>query len=120
MNDVYLYVAGSSYVEQRTREYRMRRSGGSPLAPVAQRSGDREWVMLVAEDKPFISFVWLGVFLLMGGFSISILRHRNRLVQTQTVQTQTVQTQTVTAGHDQRPATDSRAAAQTKNDSDDA
>lgn len=115
MNDVYLYVAGSSYVEQRNREYRIRRSGGSPLAPVAQRSGDREWVMLVAEDKPFISFVWLGVFLLMGGFSISILRHRNRLVQTQTVQTQTV-----TAGHDQRPATDSRAAAQTKNDSDDA
>jgi cytochrome c biogenesis factor len=35
--------------------------------------------LLVAEDKPFISFVWAGVFLLMAGFSVSIVRHRGRL-----------------------------------------
>ena len=32
------------------------------------------WVLIVAESKPFISVVWLGTFLLMGGFSISIFR----------------------------------------------
>ena len=33
-----------------------------------------EWVLLVAESKPFISIVWLGTFLLMIGFSISIFK----------------------------------------------
>lgn len=33
-----------------------------------------EWILLVAENKPFISVVWLGTFLLMGGMSISIFR----------------------------------------------
>lgn len=33
-----------------------------------------EWILLVAEQKPFISVVWLGTFLLMGGMSISIFR----------------------------------------------
>lgn len=33
-----------------------------------------EWILLVAEDKPFISVVWIGTFLLMGGMSISIFR----------------------------------------------
>ncbi len=37
-----------------------------------------EWVLVIAEQKPFISVVWLGTFLLMGGFSISILRHWDR------------------------------------------
>lgn len=37
-----------------------------------------QWVLLVAEEKPFISVVWFGTFLLMGGFSISIFRHWNR------------------------------------------
>ncbi|SMO85328.1 heme lyase CcmF/NrfE family subunit [Fodinibius sediminis] len=37
-----------------------------------------QWVLLVAEEKPFISVVWLGTFLLMGGFSISIFRHWGR------------------------------------------
>ena len=37
-----------------------------------------QWVLLVAEEKPFISIVWLGTFLLMGGFSISIFRHWDR------------------------------------------
>jgi len=79
LNDVYLYVAGSSYVEQRNREYRSGRSGGRTMANVSTRNEDRQWVLLVAEDKPFISFVWAGVFLLMGGFSVSIVRHRGRL-----------------------------------------
>ena len=37
-----------------------------------------DWVLVVAEEKPFISAVWLGTFMLMGGFSISIFRHRAR------------------------------------------
>ncbi|HLR33685.1 MAG TPA: cytochrome c biogenesis protein CcsA [Fodinibius sp.] len=37
-----------------------------------------QWVLLVAEEKPFISVVWIGTFLLMGGFSISIYRHWGR------------------------------------------
>jgi cytochrome c-type biogenesis protein CcmF len=37
-----------------------------------------QWVLLVAEEKPFIAVVWLGTFLLMGGFSISIFRHWDR------------------------------------------
>lgn len=37
-----------------------------------------EWVLVVAEEKPFISVVWLGTFLLMAGFSVSIFRHWSR------------------------------------------
>ncbi len=37
-----------------------------------------EWILVVAEKKPFISIVWAGTFLLMGGFSISIFRHWGR------------------------------------------
>ncbi len=33
-----------------------------------------DWVLVVAENKPFISLVWLGTFLLMGGFSVAIMR----------------------------------------------
>ncbi|MEX0684710.1 MAG: cytochrome c biogenesis protein CcsA [Balneolales bacterium] len=34
----------------------------------------REWILIAAERKPFISVVWLGTFILMFGFSISIFR----------------------------------------------
>lgn len=37
-----------------------------------------EWILIVAEEKPLISVVWLGTFLLMIGFSVSILRHWDR------------------------------------------
>lgn len=37
-----------------------------------------QWVLLVAEEKPFISVVWFGTFMLMAGFSISIFRHWGR------------------------------------------
>ncbi|MEX0944701.1 MAG: cytochrome c biogenesis protein CcsA [Balneolaceae bacterium] len=36
---------------------------------------EEDWVLVVAEVKPFVSIVWLGTFLLMIGFSLSILRH---------------------------------------------
>jgi len=36
---------------------------------------DDEWILIVAEKKPFISVVWAGTFLLMGGFTLSIFRH---------------------------------------------
>ncbi|WP_020401944.1 cytochrome c biogenesis protein CcsA [Gracilimonas tropica] len=37
-----------------------------------------EWVLIVADEKPLISVVWSGTFLLMIGFSISIFRHWGR------------------------------------------
>ncbi|WP_069131031.1 heme lyase CcmF/NrfE family subunit [Rhodohalobacter halophilus] len=39
---------------------------------------EEDWVLIVAERKPYVSVVWLGTFLLMAGFSISILRHWGR------------------------------------------
>lgn len=39
---------------------------------------EEDWILVVAEVKPFVSVVWLGTFLLMIGFSISILRHWKR------------------------------------------
>jgi cytochrome c-type biogenesis protein CcmF len=39
---------------------------------------EEDWILVVAEVKPFVSVVWLGTFLLMAGFSISILRHWGR------------------------------------------
>jgi len=39
---------------------------------------EKEWVLVTAEEKPFISVVWLGTFLLMAGFSVSIFRHWDR------------------------------------------
>lgn len=39
---------------------------------------EEDWVLIVAEEKPFVSVVWLGTFLLMGGFTISIFRHWSR------------------------------------------
>jgi cytochrome c-type biogenesis protein CcmF len=39
---------------------------------------EEDWVLIVAEKKPFVSVVWLGTFLLMAGFTISILRHWSR------------------------------------------
>ena len=39
---------------------------------------EEDWILIVAEKKPFVSVVWLGTFLLMGGFSISIMRHWRR------------------------------------------
>ncbi|MBO6525248.1 MAG: cytochrome c biogenesis protein CcsA [Balneolaceae bacterium] len=39
---------------------------------------EEDWVLVVAEKKPFISVVWAGTFLLMGGFSLSIFRHWER------------------------------------------
>jgi cytochrome c-type biogenesis protein CcmF len=35
---------------------------------------EEDWVLLIAEEKPMISMVWLGTFLLMGGFSIAVIR----------------------------------------------
>jgi cytochrome c-type biogenesis protein CcmF len=39
---------------------------------------EEDWVLIVAEKKPFVSVVWLGTFLLMAGFTISIFRHWSR------------------------------------------
>jgi cytochrome c-type biogenesis protein CcmF len=45
----------------------------SGLKNTAQNVQDA-WVVVVAERKPFVSLVWAGIFILMIGFSISILR----------------------------------------------
>ncbi|MEX0610116.1 MAG: cytochrome c biogenesis protein CcsA [Balneolaceae bacterium] len=37
-----------------------------------------EWVLIIADEKPFISVVWAGTFILMAGFSVSIFRHWSR------------------------------------------
>lgn len=37
-------------------------------------TAEREWILIAAERKPFVSVVWLGTFILMFGFSVSILR----------------------------------------------
>lgn len=42
---------------------------------------EEDWIYLTVEKKPFVSAVWLGTFLLMGGFSISIFRHWGRDTQ---------------------------------------
>jgi len=44
---------------------------------------EEDWVLVVAETKPFVSVVWLGTFLLMAGFSVSIFRHWSREKKTQ-------------------------------------
>lgn len=36
-----------------------------------------DWVLIIAEKKPFVSLVWLGTFIIMLGFSISIIRRWN-------------------------------------------
>ncbi len=41
-------------------------------------SEEEDYVLISAEQKPYISVVWLGTFLLMGGFSVSIFRHWGR------------------------------------------
>lgn len=43
---------------------------------------EEDWILVVAEIKPFVSVVWLGTFLLMIGFSVSILRHWKREKET--------------------------------------
>lgn len=48
-----------------------------------QEEYENDWVVIVAEKKPFVSVVWLGTFLLMAGFSASILRHWAREKNTQ-------------------------------------
>jgi cytochrome c-type biogenesis protein CcmF len=35
----------------------------------------KAWVLVIAQNKPFISLVWLGTFMVMFGFFVSIFRH---------------------------------------------
>ena len=38
----------------------------------------KAWILLKAVEKPMVSLVWIGIFLIMTGFSISILRRRKQ------------------------------------------
>lgn len=81
LSDVYMYVAGSSYVEQKNREHQERmKNPHIPVSESADLEPADEWVLLMAEEKPFVSLVWMGTFGLMVGFSLSIFRHRKRLL----------------------------------------
>lgn len=44
------------------------------IAGISGEQTEEEWVLLIAEKKPFVSVVWLGTFLIMAGFSVSIMR----------------------------------------------
>ncbi|MDX1619276.1 MAG: cytochrome c-type biogenesis CcmF C-terminal domain-containing protein, partial [Balneolaceae bacterium] len=53
-------------------------SGKIELTVSGIDADEEDWVLIVAEEKPFISVVWLGTFVLMAGFSVSIFRHWER------------------------------------------
>jgi len=38
----------------------------------------KAWILVIAQEKPFISLVWIGTFMVMFGFSVSIFRHWDR------------------------------------------
>lgn len=63
------------YIDTNTDEIRLRLDG------IGEHIED-EWVLINLEKKPLVSVVWLGTFILMIGFSISIVRrwddHRKR------------------------------------------
>jgi cytochrome c-type biogenesis protein CcmF len=44
------------------------------LTGVKGQMPEQDWVLVIAEEKPFVSVVWAGTFILMLGFSISIFR----------------------------------------------
>lgn len=79
-SDIYMYVAGSSFVEQKNREHKEQiKNPHIQISESADMNENEEWILLMAEEKPFVSLVWTGTFLLMLGFSTSIIRHRKRL-----------------------------------------
>jgi cytochrome c-type biogenesis protein CcmF len=57
-------------VNPQSEEIELRITGFSSLA-------EPDWVLLTIEKKPFVSVVWIGTFLLMIGFSVSIYRRWN-------------------------------------------
>lgn len=80
LSDVYMYVAGSSYVEQKNRQHQAKlKNPHIQVSEMTEVESSDDWILLMAEEKPFVSLVWSGIFLLMLGFSFSILRHRKRL-----------------------------------------
>jgi cytochrome c-type biogenesis protein CcmF len=54
-------------VNPQSEEIELRITGFNSIA-------EPEWVLLTVEKKPFVSVVWIGTFLLMIGFSVSIYR----------------------------------------------
>ena len=78
-NDIYMYVAGSSYVEEMNSFYKTSANGAhSGLTVSVDEDPAKAWILLKAVEKPMVSLVWIGIFLIMTGFSISILRRRKQ------------------------------------------
>ncbi len=61
-----------SYVKPMSDQIQIRVDG---LSGQVQKAED-SWVVVVAEKKPFISLVWIGVFIIIGGFLVSIIYRR--------------------------------------------
>jgi len=62
-----------SYVKAMSNEIKIRVRGVR-----ARVKKEGAWVVVVAEEKPFISLVWIGVFVMMGGFVVSIAARRKK------------------------------------------
>ena len=45
------------------------------LNGISKKPAD-EWILITGKEKPLVSLVWLGTFILMAGFSISVFQHR--------------------------------------------
>ena len=60
------------YVKPMSDQIQIRVDG---ISGVVQKASD-SWVVVVAERKPFISLVWIGVFIIIGGFLVSVIYRR--------------------------------------------
>ncbi|HKI45808.1 MAG TPA: hypothetical protein VKA08_10805, partial [Balneolales bacterium] len=60
------------YVKPMSDQIQIRVDG---VSGVVQKASD-SWVVVVAEKKPFISLVWIGVFIIIGGFLMSVVYRR--------------------------------------------
>lgn len=68
-----------------TRDVSVRFTGIEPSAGKVKlkvkgidKTHEKPWVLVIAQEKPFISLVWIGTLVMMVGFGISIFRHANR------------------------------------------
>ena len=52
-------------------------SGSANLVVEGVRVSAEDWVVVQAHEKPFINLVWFGLFMLAGGFLVSMVRRIN-------------------------------------------
>ena len=64
------------YVKPMSDQIQIRVDG---VSGIVQKASD-SWVVVVAERKPFISLVWIGVFIMIGGFLVSVIYRRKESI----------------------------------------